>query len=252
MRSIDKLNGKDKIKELIWIVLCGTGISVSNRDPCINIREKHDMDMENLFLDLKNYLTQQNLMPDEYFGLNLPDVIDIKDEEFEISCKSEWGGSEGIYLDVYLERGRTQIYPVITGKTLGETEADYDRMHYIAGEIYKYVHGTNGKYARYIRLGKDNKQDYKKTALSRIRESIRKKMYHAGAFIENINLKELGFFLIIFTCLQEVSLPKEKWLELIQNEEPMRLLYKQCEESMEATEYEIKDFLESCRRLRNK
>ena len=71
---------------------------------------------------------------------------------FQYPVKSRWGGSEGIYIDVYLDYPDKRKYSIITGKSLGETEADYDRMNYIAGEIYKYVNGSDGQYARYIRL----------------------------------------------------------------------------------------------------
>ncbi len=61
-----------------------------------------------------------------------------------------------LYLDVSLqwyENDPTVTRSFITGKTLGESGADLDRMYLIASAITKAFHGDRGTYARYLRLG---------------------------------------------------------------------------------------------------
>lgn len=96
-----------------------------------------------VFHDLENYLKKENLYPDEYFLLN----EEYRKDSFfpqarDIMCYAQWGGSEGVYLEVELvvKSSTDRSYKRVnfaTGKTLGETDADYDRMQYIAGCIYK-------------------------------------------------------------------------------------------------------------------
>ena len=64
--------------------------------------------------------------------------------------------SESIYLDVYLkwyEDGNPVTKGFITGKTLGESGDDLDRMFLISSAITKAFHGDGASHARYIRLG---------------------------------------------------------------------------------------------------
>ncbi len=72
-------------------------------------------------------------------------------------CKTDYGGSEGIYLDVYLEwqegdKPKKECF--ITGKTLGESGADMDRMFLISSAITKAIRGDNSVHARYIVAGR--------------------------------------------------------------------------------------------------
>lgn len=95
------------------------------------------MNLVELYQNIKTHLDKQNLLPDEYFEFDSSiqeNEMNVEDD-ISISCKTEWGGSEGIYIDVYLDYPVRRKRSIITGKTLGETEADYDRMNYIAGEI---------------------------------------------------------------------------------------------------------------------
>ena len=71
-------------------------------------------------------------------------------------CKTDYGGSEGIYLDVYLEwqegdKPKKECF--ITGKTLGESGADLDRMFLISSAITKAFRGDNSVHARYMVVG---------------------------------------------------------------------------------------------------
>ncbi|HJB69914.1 MAG TPA: ankyrin repeat domain-containing protein, partial [Candidatus Flavonifractor avistercoris] len=62
----------------------------------------------------------------------------------------------GIYLDVrliwYGEDGKPVIKTFATGKTLGESSSDMDRMFLISSAITKAFHGEHGAYARFQRL----------------------------------------------------------------------------------------------------
>ena len=68
-------------------------------------------------------------------------------------CRTDYGGSEGIYLDVFLywdEDGQRKTEHFMTGKTLGESGADLDRMFLISSAITKAFCGDNSVHARYM------------------------------------------------------------------------------------------------------
>ena len=112
---------------------------------------------EDVFHELEAQLDSVGYLPDEYFsmdwrwehGRQIPKGADF-------FCKTDYGGSEGIYLDVYLEwyedsQRRTEHF--MTGKTLGESDADMDRMSLISSAITKAIRGDNSVHARYIVVG---------------------------------------------------------------------------------------------------
>ena len=112
---------------------------------------------QEVFEELKHRLEGMGYLPDEYFLLNrdwengreIPRGADI-------FCTTDYGGSEGVYLDVSLqwyENDRTVTRNFITGKTLDENGAALDRMFLISSAITKAFHGDRGTYARYLRLG---------------------------------------------------------------------------------------------------
>lgn len=77
-------------------------------------------------------------------------------KDADIFCTTDYGGNEGVYLDVYLkwyEDSRPVTKSFITGKTLGETGADLDRMFLISSAITKAFHGDGETYARHLRQG---------------------------------------------------------------------------------------------------
>ena len=206
------------------------------------------MNLSELYEKIKRHLDNQNLLPDEYFEISSrisDSELDVG-EDISISCKTRWGGSEGIYIDVYLDYPDKRKRSIITGKSLGETEADYDRMNYIAGEIYKYVNGSDGQYARYIRLRTNEGDKIKELVIEQLKEKIRKKLYYFGAAMDKVDLKKLGLLLLIISNLQELDLTNEKWQELGQAEEPLELLYERCKVTLSGTEFEIQDSLLSC------
>ena len=112
---------------------------------------------QEVFAELEYRLKSTGYLPDEYFlmdsawenGREIP-------KDADIFCTTDYGGSEGIYLDVYLkwrEDGTPITKNFITGKTLGENGADLDRMFLISSAITKAFHGDRATHARYIQLG---------------------------------------------------------------------------------------------------
>ena len=112
---------------------------------------------EDVFHELETRLDSVGYLPDEYFtmdwrwehGRQIPKGADF-------FCKTDYGGSEGIYLDVYLEwqeGDKPKREHFITGKTLGESGADLDRMFLISSAITKAFRGDNSVHARYMVVG---------------------------------------------------------------------------------------------------
>ena len=112
---------------------------------------------EDVFHELEAQLDSVGYLPDEYLlldsrwqnGREMP-----RDANF--FCKTDYGGSEGFYLDVYLEwqegdKPKKECF--ITGKTLGESGADLDRMFLISAAITKAFRGDNSVHARYMVVG---------------------------------------------------------------------------------------------------
>ena len=112
---------------------------------------------EDVFHELEARLDSVGYLPDEYLlldrrwqnGREIPKGADF-------FCKTDYGGSEGIYLDVYLEwqegdKPKKECF--ITGKTLGESGADLDRMFLISAAITKAFRGGNSVHARYMVVG---------------------------------------------------------------------------------------------------
>ena len=112
---------------------------------------------EAVFMELRRRLEGMGLMPDEYFlldrewenGKEIPKGADV-------FVTTDYGENEGIYLDGYLkwyEDGKPVTKSFFTGKTLGNTGADLDRMFLISSAITKAFHGDGGQYPRYMKLG---------------------------------------------------------------------------------------------------
>ena len=110
---------------------------------------------QEVFEELKYRLENMGYLPDEYFLLNREweNGREIP-KDADIFCTTDYGGSEGIYTDLYLkwyQDGDPVIKSFATGKTLGESGSDLDRMYLIASAITKAFHGDRGTYARYLR-----------------------------------------------------------------------------------------------------
>ena len=102
---------------------------------------------QEVFAELRHRLEGMDYLPDEYFlmekgwenGREIPKGADI-------FCTVDYGESEGIYLDGCLKWIKSDIAvtePFFTGKTLGDTGNDLDRMFLIASAITKAFHGEN-------------------------------------------------------------------------------------------------------------
>ena len=131
----------------------------SASDPCA-LEYAGQRTAREVFEELKHRLEDLGYLPDEYFlldsrwkdGQEIPKGADI-------FCATDYGASEGIYVDVYLnwrEDGRPITEDFITGKTLGENGKDLDRMFLIASAITKAFHGDRTTYERYTPLGKQS------------------------------------------------------------------------------------------------
>ena len=109
---------------------------------------------QEVFEELRQRLDSMGYLPDEYFlldrewanGKEIP-------KDADVFCTTDYGGNEGVYTEVYLkwyEDGKTVIKDFATGKTLGESGSDLDRMYLIASAITKAFHGDRGTYIRYL------------------------------------------------------------------------------------------------------
>ena len=112
---------------------------------------------QEVFEELKHRLESMGYLPDEYFlldshwenGREIP-------KEADIFCTTDYGASEGVYLDAYLrwpESNQLITRKFFTGKTLGENGNDLDRMFLISSAITKAFHGDHATPARYMKIG---------------------------------------------------------------------------------------------------
>ena len=111
---------------------------------------------QEVFHELKYRLESMGYLPDEYFlldsqwenGREIPKGANI-------FCTTDYGASEGVYLDVYLkwyEDQKPVTKSFITGKTLGENGNDMDRMFLISSAITKAFHGDNATHTRFQKI----------------------------------------------------------------------------------------------------
>ncbi|MDR1620349.1 MAG: ankyrin repeat domain-containing protein, partial [Clostridiales bacterium] len=110
-----------------------------------------------VFDDLETHLTSTGYLPDEYFLFD--DSRWGNGREFPsdgwLTNQVDYGGSEGIYLDITLEyqkNGERTWEHFATGKTLGETSEDLGRMNLISSAVTKAFH-EDGVHTRYIVVG---------------------------------------------------------------------------------------------------
>ena len=114
---------------------------------------------QEVFEELKHRLESMGYLPDEYFlmdsewenGRAIPKGADV-------FCTTDYGASEGVYLNVYLKwydenQKKSITKNFITGKTLGENGNDLDRMFLISSAITKAFHGDHATNARYMKIG---------------------------------------------------------------------------------------------------
>lgn len=131
----------------------------ANPDKPGTVRRVGQRTAQEVFAELQHRLESTGYLPDEYFLMN-DEWKNGKEipEGAGFFCTVDYGGSEGVYLDVYLkwfdqQKQESVTKNFITGKTLGETGSDLDRMYLTASAVTKAFNGDGGTYARYIRLG---------------------------------------------------------------------------------------------------
>lgn len=111
---------------------------------------------EDVFQDLKTFLIQHEMLPDEYF---LPDTLAEKGllfpKDAQIIAYADYGASEGVYLDVDLvtEKGLNHF---ATGKTLSEGKDALDHMYLICSAIMQSFYGDPNVHARYCVIPKQS------------------------------------------------------------------------------------------------
>lgn len=103
-----------------------------------------------VFDQLKAHLESKDLIPDEYFQLS--SQVDGKRElprYRDAVCHTNWGGSEGIYIDIYLrymdEDRNWRTMSLAVGKTLSESGDAFLHMSRIAAECSMMLNGWGEK-----------------------------------------------------------------------------------------------------------
>ena len=216
--------------------------------------------------ELCTVLKEEGLYPPEYFLLGR----DFENRELfpklaDVYCFTRWGSNEGIYIDVNMlvtdeeEKNYKQIH-FATGKSLGETEEEFDRMNYIAGHIYRLFMGYGSIHARYMLLpGKESQLTHKKLLECAEYEAVtqmKQRMFSANSEGEMQPISdyadELSVKLMIVKAMQNFELPVDKLIELAKQENILDVLYPLCKRVTEASLFEIEDILASCQSLLQK
>ncbi|MDD3362669.1 MAG: hypothetical protein PHW34_13455 [Hespellia sp.] len=205
-----------------------------------------------VFEKLKKELQDQGLLPDEYFLLDNT----LKDEFPEISdiiCHTNWGGSEGIYLDidliVFTESGRSNVH-FITGKTLDESSAGFDKMNYTAGYIYRLFMGDGATHARYYKIQAEastiKREKFHEIVTAELQELLKRYLFHSNE-AEPISMQEIALKTMIVSVLENYQLSEDKMACLVKSGNILKILYSLCKPVIDPTIYEIEDILASYR-----
>ena len=131
-----------------------------------------------IFVELKEHLKADGRLPDEYFMFDESNwgkgALFPKDAY--IYCVTDYGGSEGIYIDIYLKyekdvyeyneekksgeyKKRMVTEHFATGKTLGDSLEDMDKMHLVAASVTAAFYGNIQEFAkRYARIATGEEQ----------------------------------------------------------------------------------------------
>ncbi len=99
-----------------------------------------------VFSELERHLKENNLYPDDYFGLSAyaNENEEIPNNWTEFVCSTNFGGSEGIYLDISIKTADGNV-PFATGKTLDETVEDFTAMSRIGAECSMLLNGNGAR-----------------------------------------------------------------------------------------------------------
>lgn len=104
------------------------------------------------FEQLKAHLESKGLLPDEYFLPGMDGKLEDELPDYDaVECIPNYGGSEGIYLDItllYSEKGIMHRDRFATGKTLEESADAFFRMAQIGAECSLMLNGRGCSYER--------------------------------------------------------------------------------------------------------
>lgn len=219
------------------------------------VTKKGPRKVREVFSELKAALESVGLLPDEYFILD----SDFADENMDcpefcdVICYAQWGGNEGIYLEMDIVYLNDQDNAYVrknfaTGKTLAEDGKSYDRMQYIAGYIYKLFMGEKITPLRYMIVGQQE---------STLREQLHQRLLlEYDSYIRNIfvhkpkgpaeNGAEIGLRSLVLYNVMKCELPEEKIQELLDSDNALELLTKICRHVLEPDSFEITDTICAC------
>lgn len=205
-------------------------------------------------------LKEEGLYPPEYFLIGR----DFENRKLfpklaDVYCFTRWGSNEGIFIDIDMlisdeeEKSYKQIH-FATGKSLGETEEEFDRMNYIASYIYRLFMGDGRIHARYMLIpGPEPRLTHKKL-LERMEYEVVAQMKQRMFLADKEGLThpisdyadELAVKLMIVKAMQNFELPEDKLMELAKQESVLDTLYPLCKRVIEPSLFEIEDILASC------
>lgn len=114
-------------------------------DDGIHIKHVGMIKAKDAFKQLETHLEEVGLLPDEYFSpsYSLYGMDDLPDYRTAI-CHVDWGGNEGIYLDIsmlHYEGNQIKLDTFATGKTLDSSGEAFLRMSRIAAECSMMLNG---------------------------------------------------------------------------------------------------------------
>ena len=212
-----------------------------------------------VFRELEDALRDAELYPDEYFLLDRE--FDDENAEFpvarDIVCYAQWGGNEGIYLEVELlvfdENSKAyRRKNFVTGKTLAEDTASFDRMQYIAGYVYKLFAGEHQTPARYVLV--ENEKKNLETLFTRVareyREYLLANLVHKQMELDEVT-DQIALRSAIVHELPKCLLPEDKVKELIESENALDILAKICVDIVEWDADSINEMVSSCDSFHN-
>ena len=126
----------------------------SEKDEKGRVKHIGMLKMGEVFEMLKEHLLSKDMLPDEYFLISKNDWNEdweLPDYDYAI-CIPNFGGSEGIYLDISLvyddEQKQRRHMRFVTGKTLEESADAFLKMARIAAECSLMLNGHGSRYRK--------------------------------------------------------------------------------------------------------
>lgn len=126
----------------------------SEKDEKGRVKHIGMLKMGEVFEMLKEHLSSKDMLPDEYFLISQNDWNEdweLPDYDYAI-CIPNFGGSEGIYLDISLvyddEQKQRRHMRFVTGKTLEESADAFLKMARVAAECSLMLNGHGSRYRK--------------------------------------------------------------------------------------------------------